>query len=139
MVKKFFILNSKEDNSAYLGYGENEDEVKLKLYNQKIAGEFSIDTKYNLISDDVKRYIIESCYDIDEISEDELAESMGYDYIICCIESDNIYCLSEPDDIEETSETFNDLLNNLADRVCLFDYVLKNKEWYYYNELKEKR
>lgn len=121
ILKHFYLFESTLNNSLFLIYESYEDIAKLMFYNLYLCNNCDIDTEYKYISNDIKIYIVESLYSIEEVDSKSLCEKLGYNYVNSCIETNNILTISDTTNLTELSHAINETIYLLSDRLPIFD------------------
>lgn len=134
-----YAIECKINSSTYLVSSSNQNTAYLTFYNNVLSQKYNIDSHFDLISDDVKIYVCEEFFDIFEISAKELIDNFSNDYVISLIETNEIFCVSEADDIDVLSDEINDILFCLEDKVCLFNTYYNGYDLEYNEETENER
>ena len=125
----FYMIQSKNNSNTYLVSSLNQDTAYLTFYNKVISQKYNIDSRFEIISDDAKIYVCEELFDIFKISANELIDRFSADYVMCLIETNEVFCIAESDDIDALSDEINDTLYCLSDKVCLFNTCYNENDY----------
>lgn len=132
----FYMIQSKNNSNTYLVSSLNQNTAYLEFYNKVLLQKYKIDSRFDLISDEAKIYVCEELFEIFIISANELIDTFSVDYVMCLIETNEVFCIAESDDIDSLSNEINDTLYCLNDKVCIFN-TSYNNDYYEHNEKTE--
>lgn len=127
----FYVIQRKNNSNTYLVSSLNQDTAYLTFYNKVLLQKYNIDSRFNLISDEAKIYICEELFEIFKISANELMDRFSDDYVMCLIETNEVFCIDESDDIDALSDEINDILYCLNDKACIFNTSYNNDDYEY--------
>lgn len=125
----FYMIQSKINNNTYLVSSSNQDTAYLTFYNNVLSQKYNIDSRFDLISDEAKIYVCEELFEIFKASANELIDRFSADYVMCLTETNEVFCVSESDDIDILSDEINDTLYCLNDKVCIFNTCYSKNDY----------
>lgn len=135
----FYMIQSKNNSNTYLVSSSNQNTAYLTFYNNVLSQKYNIDSHFELISDDAKIYVCEELFEIFIISTNELTNRFSADYVTCLIETNEVFCVSESDDIDVLSDEINDTLYCLSEKVCVFTTCYNNDDYEHNEETENER
>lgn len=124
-----YTIQNKINDNTYLISSLNQDTAYLTFYNKVLLQKYNIESRFELISDEAKIYLCEELFDIFKISANELIDRFSYDYVMCLIETNEVFCVAESDDIDSLSNEINDTLYCLNDKVCIFNTCYSENDY----------
>ena len=135
----FYLIQSKNNSNTYLVSSLNQNTAYLEFYNKVLLQKYKIDSRFDLISDEAKIYVCEELFEIFKASANELIDTFSADYIMCLTETNQVFCVSESDDIDALSDEINDTLYCLSDKVCIFNTCYNENDYKYNKETENER
>lgn len=135
----FYMIQNKNNSNTYLVSSSNQDTAYLEFYNKVLLQKYKIDSRFDLISDEAKIYVCEEFFEIFKASTNELINRFSDDYVMCLIETNEVFCVSESDDIDTLSDEINDILYFLKDKVCIFNTCYSENDYEYNEETENER
>ena len=135
----FYMIQSKNNSNTYLVSSSNQDTAYLTFYNNVLSQKYNIDSHFELISDDAKIYVCEELFEIFKASANELIDRFSADYVTCLIETNEVFCVSDSDDIDALSDEINDTLYCLSEKVCIFNTSYNNDDYKHNEETENER
>lgn len=135
----FYVIQSKNNSNTYLVSSSNQNTAYLTFYNKVLSQKYNIDSHFELISDDAKIYVCEELFEMFQVSAKMLTDRFSDDYVMCLIETNEVFSVAESDDIDVLSDEINDILYCLSNKVCIFNTCYNNDDYEHNEKIENER